>query len=146
MVGFVTDHVMLLQCYSKLYHYLTVYETDPKRILAMETRRIDMLEPIIYTIHKTVYETLHKEISYELGETYLSLLDVKLEKFRNRIAQNDHRAQMNRMLEWDIDIRQLKSAEIEKCNSYCKGALAMFSHFTRLYTSDKGNLLDYQKK
>jgi hypothetical protein len=122
---------MLLQCYSKLYHYLSIYESDNKRLLAMKTRRIDLLETIIYTIKKSAFEALHKELSYEIGEIYLALLDIKLSKFRNRIQPS------NSSMEWDIDIRQLKSSEIEKCNGYCKASLAMFSHFTRLYSNEK---------
>ena len=37
--GHVSDHVHLLQQQSKLYHYLATFETEPKRKLAMETRR-----------------------------------------------------------------------------------------------------------
>ncbi len=59
-------------------------------------------------------------MSYELGETYLSLLETKLDKFRVRGGSG-------------IDEKTLKPAEIAKSNSYCQGAIAMFAHFSHLY-------------
>ncbi len=53
---------MLLEDHSKLFHYLTVFEKDNKRKLAMETRRLEMLQPIISTLNKSSYENLHKQV------------------------------------------------------------------------------------
>eukprot|EP01038_Epipyxis_sp_PR26KG_P004400 gene4400-6223_t len=97
--GFVTDHVTLLQEHSKLYHYIALYEQDPKR----------------------------KLISYELGETALSLLEIKLDKIRSKDSKGE------------INIKKLKSTEINKCNDYCKISLAMFAHFTYLYSHRANN-------
>ena len=80
--GFVTDHVGLLQERSKLYHYLAVFEPDVKRRLDMENRRVEMLQ--LGSLNKSVFEILHKQLSYELGEAYLALLDVKLDKSQCR--------------------------------------------------------------
>lgn len=120
IVGFVSDHVNLLQEHSKLYHYLAAFETDVKRRLAMENRRVEMLQPLLGTLSRSAFEILHKQLSFELGEAYLALLDVKLDKFRGRAGG-------------DVDEAALKKAEIAKCNGYCKGAMAMFTHFTNMY-------------
>lgn len=94
------------------------------------------------------------KLSYELGETYLTLLDSKLLKFRQRTAKQFH---TNDSLEYNIgmstlstygifilkycafyvlkDISKLKKVEIVKCNSYCMGALLMFAYFTRIYST-----------
>ena len=68
------------------------------------------------------------QISYELGEAYLCLLDIKLDKLREKAGGG-------------VDEKKLKKNEIEKCNSYCKGMLAMFAHFTNMYAG-AGQKLD----
>ena len=66
MIGFVTDHINLLQSQSKLYHYLAMFEKDNKRKLAMEQRRIDLLKDLLNTLNKTAFEGLHKQVSIKL--------------------------------------------------------------------------------
>jgi hypothetical protein len=60
--GHVTDHVTLTQEHSKLYHYLSVFEGDTKRKLAMEQRRFDMLAPLLKALSKSSFEVLHKQV------------------------------------------------------------------------------------
>lgn len=118
--GFVTDHVNLLQNQSKMYHYISVFEIDKKRKLAMEQRRLDMLLPIISTINRNAFDVLHKQLSYELGECYLSAIEHKTDKLRNENG--------------DVDLKTVKKADILKVNSYAKGALAMFAHYAHLFS------------
>ena len=121
--GFVTDHVNLLQNQSKMYHYLSVFETDKKRKLAMEQRRLDMLLPIVNTINKNAFDALHKQLSYELGECYLSAIENKLDKLRDSNGE--------------VDLKSLKKADITKVNNYAKGGLAMFAHYTYLFAKSE---------
>lgn len=123
-VGFVTDHVTLLQEHSRLYHYLAMFERDEKRKLAMEQRRIDMLKDVIDTISRSSFEALHKQVSYELGETYATMFDVKFGKLLKKFPKVD-----------DFHDRLLKAADVNKCNEYVAGALRCFFHFIDLYTS-----------
>ncbi len=60
----------------------------------------------------------------------MGLLEIKLDKFRNRT-------------DGEIDASSLKKAEITNCNNYCKGALSMFLHFSSLYLQVGGPA--YQK-
>ncbi len=60
--GYVTDHVTLTQEHSKLYHYLSVFEGDHKRKLAMEARRFEMLSPLLKALNKASFEVLHKQV------------------------------------------------------------------------------------
>ena len=62
-VGFVTDHINLLQDHSKLYHYLAVFEEDAKRKIAMENRRIQFLQPLLTSLNRTAFDNLHKQVS-----------------------------------------------------------------------------------
>eukprot|EP01041_Mallomonas_annulata_P004246 gene4246-8442_t len=124
MDGCVTDHVKLLQEYSQAYHLLAGLETDSKRRLAMENRRIDMLLPVIKNISKSAYDVLHKQVSYELGEAYMGMMDIKMEKLKQK-GRNGA-----------IDLGKLKNADVEKCNGYCHGALATLGHFTNTYAKE----------
>lgn len=124
--GYVTDHVGLLQEYSKLYHYLAAFEKDVKRRIAMETRRLDMLVPIVNALNKVSYEVLHKQISYELGEAALCLIDLKLDKLREKNGGSDV-----------ITEKSFKKGELVKYSEYCKIGLAMFAHFTYMYAYNK---------
>lgn len=58
-----TDHVTMTQEQSKLYHYLSVFELDPKRKLAMEARRFDLLAPMLKALNRSSFEVLHKQVS-----------------------------------------------------------------------------------
>lgn len=107
----------------------------------MENRRIEILGPVVKSLNIVSYEVLHKQvrlssfllicnidllflqISYELGETSLTLLDLKLDKLRNASGT--------------IDEKTLKKAEIMKCNEYAKQACSYFAHFTFLYAQSK---------
>ncbi|RYG59693.1 hypothetical protein EON64_19970 [archaeon] len=57
-----TDHVTLLQEHSKLYHYLSAFEPDLQRRLAMQLRRVDMLKPLLKSLNRSSYEVLHKQV------------------------------------------------------------------------------------
>lgn len=127
--GHVTDHVTLLQENSKLYHYLATFEEDFKRKLAMEARRLEFLNPIIKSLNRIAFEVLHKQIAYEMGETALGLLDLKLDKLRHRDIEEGGSGV--------ITEKNMKKAEIIKCNEYAKTAINMFAHFTFLYAQSK---------
>ena len=86
----------------------------------METRRLEILQGLLTSLNRSAFEVLHKQIAYELGETYLALLDIKLDKLRGRGGG-------------EVKESALKKTEIAKCNFYCKGVLAMFAHFTNMY-------------
>ena len=168
--GYVTDHVTLTQEHSKLYHYLSEFEADAKRKLAMEARRFELLSPLLKALNMSSYEVLHKQvttpsrciffimfflkfvflhfttwcimfifpfdmllllcfkISYELGESALSMLNIKLDKFRDRDAAKTG---------GEINEKLLKKAEVAKCNEYSKMGIAMFAHFTYCYAANK---------
>lgn len=61
-IGYVTDNTTLTQEHSKLYHYLAGFEEDSKRKLAMETRRVELLLPLVKALNVISYEVLHKQV------------------------------------------------------------------------------------
>ena len=65
------------------------------------------------------------QISYELGECALNILELKLDKFRTR--------------DGEVNEKLLKKAEIAKINDTCRQGLVMFAHFTCMYSpADRG--------
>jgi hypothetical protein len=70
--GFVSDHISILQDQSRLYHYLSSFETDMKRRLAMDARRVDMLQPLLSSLSKVAYD-VQVNIHYIAEESFLSL-------------------------------------------------------------------------
>lgn len=123
--GFVSDHAALLQAQSKLYHFLAAFETESKRKLAMENKRIEILSPLLKTLNRVAFEGLHKQVSYELGEAYMTLQEIKIEKIRSRRPDGV------------VNSRVMKPAEMQNCNAYAHGALAMFSHYASFFAAEK---------
>ncbi len=70
MIGFVTDHYNLLEDQSRLYHYLALFEPDTKRKLAMESKRIELLQPLLSQLSLTAFEVIHKQVTYIYTVTY----------------------------------------------------------------------------
>jgi len=136
--GFVSDHAALLQMQSKLYHFLASFEPDSKRKLAMENKRVELMAPLLRTLNRVAFEGLHKQVSYELGEAYMSLQEIKIEKIRSRRPDGV------------VNSRVVKAAELQNINAYAHGALAMFAHYISFFASEKDatgrgavNFLDY---
>ena len=102
-----------------MYHYLAGFEEDSKRKLAMETRRVELLLPLIKALNVISYEVLHKQMSYELGEASLAQLEIKLDRLRNTNGE--------------IDESKLKKADVTKCVEFCKLGYLMFAHFAFMY-------------
>lgn len=115
IVGWVTAHVALLQDHSKLYLYLSGFEEDPKRRQAMHARRVDMLRPLLQALSRSAFEGEHKRLSFEVGEAYMALFELRAARLRERGKGRG------------------SAAEVAKCNECSRGAVAGFAHFALLY-------------
>ena len=98
----------------------------------MQSRRLEILKPLLLSLNYTAFDTIHKEISYECAECFMNLLDIKLEKFKSKS-------------DGEVDIHSLKNAEIKKLNEYCCGGLIMVDHFLNIY-SNQGEQINSFKK
>ena len=121
-LGYVTDHIHLVREHGNIFHYLAAFESDIKRKLAMELRRVELLKTFL-PISRTSFEVIHKETSYELGEAFMTMYELKLEKI----------AKKNPTIFEHAD-KAMKLADKKKCNEYCTNTIAMFSHFISMYT------------
>jgi hypothetical protein len=121
----VSDHIRLLEEHSRLYHHLAVFERDVKRRAAMEAKRLELLKPLLPELSMVAYETQHKQISFELGEVYITLLDLLAEKYTG-----SNPAETGPMA--FVETR-MSAADVGKSNEYCLGGISMFAHFTKMY-------------
>ncbi|CAM9942424.1 unnamed protein product, partial [Ectocarpus sp. 4 AP-2014] len=87
--GFVTAHVALHQGMSRAYLYLSGFERDTKRRQAMCTRRAQALEPLLDALARKAYARLHKELSFELGEIYQDLADIKILRAEEKLKSGE---------------------------------------------------------
>jgi hypothetical protein len=123
--GFVTDHVQLVRQHALLFHSLSIFETDVKRKLAMQLRRVEMLRPFLDSLGRSAFEKLHKELAYELGEIFLSVFELKLSKISEKSPQAAQTPE-----------RFMKPSDLQKTNEYCLSAVAMFLHFLSFYSKE----------
>ena len=84
--GYVTDHITVQQEISKLYHLVATFETSPKRIVAMENRRVALLSVLADEISPEHYVLKTKELffecaqaSQEIHEAYYESVEVSLQ-------------------------------------------------------------------
>jgi hypothetical protein len=70
-LGYVTDHSNLVQDHSKLFHYLNAFEIDFKRKIAMESRRVELLSPLVRSLNRLSYEALHKQVFHFISFSFV---------------------------------------------------------------------------
>jgi hypothetical protein len=142
--GYVTDHVNLLIQHSQLFLSLAHIDTDVKRKLAMQLRRGEMLFPLLKSLSRASYEELHKQLSYECGEIYMTCLDLKMDKIMSKV---------NKTTGHDLDSTgadivqnvSMKASEIASVNDYCMKALVCFAYFSQFFDARKeGNAKEEQ--
>ncbi|CAM9425840.1 unnamed protein product [Pylaiella littoralis] len=120
--GFVTAHVSLQQGLSSAYSHLSSFERDTKRRQAMCARRAQALEPLLAALAPKAYERFHKELSFELGEIYQDLADVKVTRVEEKLSTGIARSPSALA----SDLRATN--KLLKARSPC-----FFSHFVAMY-------------
>uniref|UniRef100_K3WQQ2 KIF-binding protein n=1 Tax=Globisporangium ultimum (strain ATCC 200006 / CBS 805.95 / DAOM BR144) TaxID=431595 RepID=K3WQQ2_GLOUD len=79
--GFVTQHVRVSQLESQLYKRLVHFESDRKRQIAMELRRLNLLTALLAEeLNPDAYAALLQELNYECAEIAASIFDLKQDK------------------------------------------------------------------
>lgn len=73
-----------------------------------------------------LYAAVCMKISYELGEAFLTLHDIKVELMRTRLGSSSGTAT-------SLDPASLKKVDVQKLNEYCRLGVAMFTHFNSFY-------------
>jgi len=128
--GHVTDHVHLMRAVSRLYRDLSLFETDEKRRQAMSLRRANALQPLVDQLNPRAYVGLSKMLLFELGEVYLTLLEVKSARIEQKLkgGRGRERGKGGACMP--------NKADGEKCDEYCRLAIGAFEGFVALYQKD----------
>lgn len=74
-----TEYSKVIQDYSAGYKHLAFFESDPPNQAKMHKRRVDLLEGLLELLNRAFYMNVVREVLYELGSAYSSILDIKLE-------------------------------------------------------------------
>ncbi|CAM9230812.1 unnamed protein product, partial [Phaeothamnion confervicola] len=118
--GYVTDYVRISQDVSRAYKHLAAFEVDDKRRQAMLCRRASALAPLLAQLGTQAYGDLHKELSFELGEVYAEMAELKLAR---------------------IEAKE-EEAALSKLNELLAKAVGHFEHFSGLFEGVGAHKLD----
>jgi len=132
MDGHVTDHVHLTRAISRLYRDLSLFETDEKRRQAMFLRRATALQPLLDQLNPRAYVGLLKMLSFELGEIHLTLLEMKSVRIELKLGGGGGGGREGGRGGSYVPSK----AEGEKCDEYCRLAIAAFERFVSLYQKE----------
>ncbi|XP_076181535.1 KIF-binding protein [Ptiloglossa arizonensis] len=75
-----SDHILIVQDISQAYKYLAFFEEHEDRQAKMHKKRTIILENIINKLNPQYYKSACRQIWFELGETYYTILDIKLDQ------------------------------------------------------------------
>lgn len=78
-----TEYARIVQDHASLYKYLAFFDEDDANRCKFHRRRADMLEELVTLLNPTYYLVICREIWYELGLTYSTMLDIKLTALEN---------------------------------------------------------------
>ncbi|EGC36940.1 hypothetical protein DICPUDRAFT_150496 [Dictyostelium purpureum] len=68
--GFVTQHLQILFDLIDLFDYLNIFETLANRKIAINKKRVDLIEPLIKELNPTYFLAQLRKIFYKLAEIY----------------------------------------------------------------------------
>ena len=76
--GYCTDYIEIMRDYSLAFKLLSVFEPDMERQCKMHKRRIDILSETLDDLNPQHYLLVCRQLMFELGETYSTMMDLKL--------------------------------------------------------------------
>lgn len=76
--GHCSDYVDIVRDQSQVYKLLAFFEIDLERQCKMHKRRADMLEVVLKELNRQYYLLVCRQLMFELGEIYSTMLDNKL--------------------------------------------------------------------
>jgi tetratricopeptide (TPR) repeat protein len=80
--GYVTEHVEMKRDLCRLYKFLSVFEPDNKRLLAMTNRRLELLEGYTQELNSTAYPQLWQHLKTEVSSIFIDLYELKSQSGR----------------------------------------------------------------
>ena len=150
--GFVTDHVELVQDTSQLYAKLVFFEANIDRKCKMHKRRIDLLSSLCQEISEEYYLYIIRQLLFELGECYSTLLDLKLEQKEDpasnkTVEKISHLAQsgINTFERFLATMNDKKTKEKPKtyADEYLRPVLLAYFYIARFHSKFPENRLEH---
>ena len=92
--GFVTEHVGIARDRARLYSLRLREEKDSKRRLALQLKRLDILEPLRAALNPTIYADLRAALAFEAGDAALGALDEKETRTKTSQARRNNCAKL----------------------------------------------------
>ncbi|XP_058818849.1 KIF-binding protein [Topomyia yanbarensis] len=111
-----SQYAKIIQDVASLYKQLAFFDDNEDNQCKLYKRCIDQLEELDQTLNATYYQTICREIWYELGLTYSKILDAKLSKLES-LASNE---------------RPTPHA-LNKINKLCEKSIGKFQKFLESY-------------
>ncbi|TNV82669.1 hypothetical protein FGO68_gene10000 [Halteria grandinella] len=109
--GRVTEHVQMQQDVSKLYKQLSMLESEKERFIAMQERRVAILEPLLGELNPKAYEVMTIEMAVELADVYSAMFDVIYE---------DHQAKGTKPKQAEADVMNKHGENSIKQGKYAR--------------------------
>lgn len=78
-----SDYVQIIQDWSQLYRNLAFFEDDGPKQCKLHKKRIILLEEVVAELNPSYYLCACRELWFELGETYSTILDVKVQRMQD---------------------------------------------------------------
>ncbi|XP_014227471.1 KIF1-binding protein homolog [Trichogramma pretiosum] len=154
-----SEYVQIIQDMSELYRYLIFFEESDDRQAKMHKRRIDLLEGVVKQLNETYYLSVCQQIWIELGETYSEILNIKLDRLKDKdekptvhLITKVNNLAKSAILNYKkfIDSVALSKKDNRFPEEFVKPVLTSYYHIGRLYnvfiTGDKLVKLENTKK
>lgn len=114
-----SEYARIIQDLSSSYKYLAFYDFDESNQCKLHKRRSDLLEELLILLNETYYMAICRELWYELGLAYSTMLDIKLDAF-DRIHQG-----------------RANPHVLNKINMLCNKSITKFQCFVNSYKDKK---------
>jgi len=103
--GHCSDHVEIVRDHSCLYKVIAFFDPDLERQCKMHKRRADMLSGILNQLSRQFYLLVCRQLMFELGEIFSTMLDNKLALIeQSQAPPSDHaRAKINTLSRKSIE-------------------------------------------
>lgn len=111
-----SEYAVIVQDLSSAYKYLAFFDENTSNQCKLHKKRADLLEELITQFNQTYYLNVFREVWYELGLTYSTMLDIKLDQLQALPA----------------DERPTPHA-LNKINTLCEKSITKFNLFLDSY-------------
>lgn len=119
-----SEYGKIVQDLASSYKYLAFFDFDESNQCKLHKRRADLLEDLLTILNETYYLALCRELWYELGLCYSTMLDIKLDAFEK------------------MKIQEIPNPHVlNKINMLCNKSIAKFKCFVDSYKEKATNEL-----